>query len=206
MTDTRSTIAGNYPGGIRLTCILNEGAPTVVTSYDQQGRTQKTLTFAAGLAENDIVAIANDSDCTFVACGGVPCVETPANGETLVVGQIVSTPEINRFPANDAAANDLSERLAGGYYRTAIVEFWPFIKVIKADIMVDGSNACVPGVGATLKYNITSGSANHKLSFDSAANSGVGVVPLHYVAAGSDGDTATALVGITGLMLAVTGA
>lgn len=205
-TDTRSTIAGNYPGGIRVTCILNEGAPTIVTAYDMQGRSQQVLTWAAGLAENDIVALSNDTECTYVACGGVPCVEVPQNGETLVVGQIVSTPVLNRFPANDAAANDLSERLAGGYYRSAVVELWPFHKIVEADVMANGSNACVPGVPGTLKYNITSGTANHRLSFDSEASNGVGGVPLHYMAAGSNGDTATVLVGITGMLIAATGA
>lgn len=207
MTDSTSTIAGNYPGGIRITCILEEGNPTVSTSsYDPTGQYRTNLTFASELAEGDIVAIANDTDCTYAATGGIPVVETPVDGETLVVGQIVSTPKLQRFPANSAAANSLVKRLAGKYYRTAVVELWCCNKVIEATVMCNGSNACVPGVGATLHYNIKSGSAGHSLCFDSESSGGVGVIPFHYVAAGSDGDTATILCGITGLLDAATGA
>lgn len=207
MTDNTSTIAGNYPGGIRITCILEEGNPTVSTSsYDPTGQYRTNLTYASELAEGDVVALANDTGCTFAATGGIPVVEKAGNGETLVIGQIVSTPKMIRMPATSAAANSLANRLAGKYYRTAVVEIWCCNKVAVATIMQNGSNACVPGVGTTLKYNITSGYSGHTLCFDSDSSGGVGVIPFHYVAAGSDGDTATALVGITGLMFAATGA
>ena len=110
-------------------------------------------------------------------------------------------------PAASADADTLTERFAGKYYRVAIVEFYGGITKLKdAEIMCNGSNACVQGVGTTLKYNITSGSADHDLCFDSEASGGTGVIPFHYVAAGTDGDTYTALVGITGLLTAATGA
>ncbi|MDY6957716.1 MAG: hypothetical protein SVK08_01030 [Halobacteriota archaeon] len=209
MTDNTTTIAGEYVSGPRITCILDEGAPTVLNteSFDQLGENMKTLSWASQLKENDIVAISNDTANTFAATGGLPVVEIPVNGETLVIGKIRSTPQPGNFPANDAAADTLAERLAGGYYRTAVVEIWGGITAItKAVIMHNGTNALVPGVGTTLKYNITSGSANQKLYFDSEASGGVGVIPFHYVAAGSDGDTSDALVGITGLLIAATGA
>lgn len=208
MTDNTSSIAGNYAGGIVITCILDEGAPTVSsTSYDQLGQSAKGLTWASELAENDIVAISNDTANTYAATGGLPVVEKPVNTETLVIGQIVGTPRLMAFPAASADADTLAERLAGKYYRVANVMIFGGITAVReATIMCDGSNACVPGVGTTLKYNITSGATNHELSFDSAASGGVGVIPFHYVPAGSDGDTYTCLVGITGLLLAVTGA
>lgn len=209
MTDNVSTIAGNFPGfnGTKITCILNEGAPTVGTSYDQNGRSMATLTWATELAEGDFVALDNATDNTYVATDGAPVVEKAQNGETLVIGKIIGTPKLVRFPANSAAANDLSERLAGGYYRVANVQLLGGIQMVaKAEVMCDGSHACVPGVGATLKFNITSSYAQHKLCFDSDTSGGVGVIPLHYVPAGTDGDTYSCLVGITGMFLAVTGA
>ena len=207
MTDNTSDYAGNYPGGIRITCILDEGAPTVASSsYDQLGRSQKTLTWASELAEGDIVAISNDTACTFDACNGIPCVEKAVDGETLIIGQIVSTPRLLQFPATSAAAETLAKRLAGKYYRVAVVEVWAFNKIIEGVFMCDGSNAQSPGVATKLKFNITSGYTNHGLYFDGSGSGGVNAVPLHYIPAGTDGDLYTSLYGIQGLMIAQTGA
>lgn len=206
MTDYKEKYAGNYPGGLRVTAILNEGAITVgARAYDQLGLLGKSYTFAGELYEGDIVAIANDADVTFAATGGLPVVEVPANTETLVIGQIVSTPKFVRQPATSGVADTLAKRLADKYYRVAVVEFWGVTKIKDAIVTADGANALVPGVGATLKYNIVRGTAAHDLAFYAAASGGVGVIPFHYVPAGSDADTYTALVGITGMMYAVTG-
>lgn len=208
MTDNTSTIAGNYPGGIRITCILNEGNPTITTrSFDQRGLYSTQCTYASELQEGDVVALANNSDCTYVATGGVPVMERGADSESLIIGQIVSTPKTLKTPAASTDANSLALRLAGKYYRTAIVELWGGItKVTDATVMCNGTNATVPGVGATIAFNITSGYANHSLCFDQVSSGGQGAIPLTYVAAGSDGDTYTCLVGITDLMDSVTGA
>jgi len=208
MTAATSTIAGNYPGGIRITCILEEGNPTVGSQhYSQVGFYNTALTYASELYEGDVVALANDSDCTFTATGGIPVVEKASNGETLVIGQIVSAPKMKKFPAASSDADSLAKRLAGKYYRTAIVELWGGItKVTTATVMCNGTNACVPGVGTTLNFNITSSYAAHGLCFDSASANGTGVIPFHYVPAGSDGDTYTILCGITGPFYAATGA
>jgi hypothetical protein len=67
----------------------------------------------------------------------------------------------------------------------------------------DGSNATVPGVGTTLKVSIAGTYTNHKNYLDSAASGGTGLIPLHAVPAGSDGDTCNILAVVTGLMTAV---
>ena len=207
MTDNRSTVAGDYRAAILpITCILNEGTATVGTSYDQAGLSQKTLTWGAELYEDDIVAICNDTGCTYVATGGSPVVEAPVNGETLVLGRIVSTPKLEAFPAATASADTLAERLAGGYFRTALVEFFGLTQIMKAEVMCDGSHPTVPGDGTTIKMNMASSAANHKLYFDSAASGGVGVIPFHYVPAGTDADLYSCLVGLIGLLISVTGA
>ena len=207
-TDSTSDIAGDYSGGIRITCILNEGNPTIATtSYDEMGKSAKGLTWASELEENNLVAIDNSSNCTYAACGGIPCVERATATETLVIGRIVSTPKLQRFPATSALANTLAKRLAGEYYRTAVVEIWGGItKVADAIVMTDGSHDCVPGVGATLGFNVAGGYADDgSLNLD-YYGTGVGIIPFHYVTVDADGDTATVLVGITGMLYAVAGA
>lgn len=211
MTDNTSAIAGSYTGsGQVIECILDEGAPTYRGStITPGGLTINVTTFASPLEEGQVVALSNDTANTYAATEGMPVVERAVNTESLVFGQIVSTPELKRFPSSTDADDDtLAERLAGKWYRTALVEIHVPGRVVKATIMQNGSNALVPGVATTLNFNITGAytTGNRGYHFDSASSNGVGCVPLHYVAAGSDGNTASALVLLTGLLYAVTGA
>lgn len=207
MTDNTKLYAGDYPGGLRITAILDEGTLTVAgRTYDQRGLYAPGITFGAELYYGDVIAISNDAAVTFDAAGGLPVVEKGVNAEALVYGKIVGDPKLVRVPAATADADTLAERLAGKYYRIAVVEFWGFNKISEAVVMCDGTNATVPGVGTTLKFNITSAYAGHKLVFDSAASGGTGVVPFHNVPAGTDGDLYSCLVGITGALTAATGA
>ncbi len=208
MTDNTSSISGDYKGGIEITCVLNEGAPTVSDrSYDRVGHYDIGVTWGSELKKGQVVAICNDSAVTFAAAGGIPVVETPVNAETLVIGYIKSEPRLLKQPPSTAAGDTLAKRLAGGYYRYATVVILGGITAVrKATVMCDGTNATVPGVGTTLKYNITSGVASGGLQFDSAASGGAGVIPFHNIPAGTDGDTYSCLVGITALIPSVTGA
>lgn len=208
---TVSTIAGNYGGGLKVTCILNEGAPTITASgnyFGETGQTEKVLTWTTPLEENDWVAIDNSSNCTFAACGGIPCVGRPETGETLVIGRIVSTPKLQKFPAADADADTLAERLAGDYYRTAVVEiFGGITAIMKARVMTDGSGSVTPGAAGHLELNIAGMVADHELAFDlGGSDNGVGVIPFHAVANATNGLEFSCLVGITGLLIAYTGA
>lgn len=210
MTDNTSSIAGDYKGtGPVIECILDEGAPTYAgTALLPNGQTTKIVTFASALEEGMVVAISNDTANTYAATEGMPVMERAVNTEALVIGQIISTPVLRKFPtATDADADTLAERLAGGYYRTALVEFHIPGRVVSARIMSNGSNALVPGVMTTLNFNMAAAYASGARGyyFDSGSANGVGGIPLHYVAAGSDGDLANALVLLTGLLYAVTG-
>lgn len=205
-----STIAGNYGGGIPVTCILNEGAPTITASgtyFGETGQTEKVLTWASALEENDWVAIDNSSNCTFTACGGIPCVERPVTAEVLVVGRIVSPPKLQRFPAADADADTLAERLTGSYYRTAVVEiFGGITAIMKGRVMTDGTHSIVPGVSTYLEFNMATGLSADELAFDmDGSDAGVGVIPFHYVPDATNGTEYSCLVGITGLLKSVTG-
>ncbi len=210
MTDNTDNVAGNYQGGIRLTCILDEGAPTVSsTMMDQSGAYAIGATWASPLEEGDVVAISNDTGNTWATTGGIPLVEKPVNAETFVIGQIVSSPKLMVMPASSGVADSLAKRLAAKYYRVAEVEIWGGItKVAKAVVMHNGAQTVTPGDGANLHFNITSGysASNQGLQFDVVNGNGVGVIPFHYVAAGADADLSNCLVGLTGLLIAATGA
>lgn len=202
-----SAIAGNYPGGIRLTCILDEGAPTITTTaMNAMGTYENIWAWATPLKEGEIVALSNDTANTYDATGGIPVVERPVNTETLIIGQIVSSPKLMRSPTTTNADTDtLAERLAGKYYRIAEVEIWPFMKITKASVTTASStNHVVPGVATTLNYDISLGivAGDEGLQLKTAAANGVGIVPLHYV---SDAATSiySCLVGITGMGYAV---
>lgn len=207
MTDNTSEIAGNYGQGQTITCILDEGAITPGTGIDAYGREQATYAFAAGLAEGDWVALSDDTANTYAATGGLILVEKPVDGETLVIGRIVGTPTaLKKVPATADAANTLAERLAGGFYRKARVEIvaFPIGSIKKFTVYSDGTNATVPGNGSTLKLSITGTYTNHAGYLDSTNKDGVGIIPLHYVPAGTDGDTCSILAVVTGMLLAVT--
>lgn len=209
-TDSRSAIAGKYPQRfpLRLTCILKEGDITLTASgsaFSKKGDTAANYAFASILKEDDIVALSNDVANTFAATGGIPVVERGVDQETLMFGKIVNAPDW--LENNPAATQDTwADMLTGKYYRVAMVEVWAGItKVEKAAVQSNGANAVAIGVGATLNLNLADTYANGVLSFITAAANGVGVIPLHYMAAGDAGDQASVLVGITGLMYSVTG-
>jgi hypothetical protein len=212
MTDNQSTIAGDYRGkGPVIECILDEGAPTVSDgAFMATGETLRVATFSASynLEEGQVVAISNDTENTYAATEGMPVMERAVNAEALVLGKIVSKPGWKVMPATTAAAATLALRLAGKYYRTALVEIQIPGKLAAAQVMCDGTHACAPGVGATLKANITKmyTSGNDGYFFDSEASGGTGVIPLHYAPAGTDGDLYTVLCLVYGLLTAATGA
>lgn len=206
VTDSTSYIAGNYGQGQTITCILDEGAITPGTGIDAYGREQATYAFATGLAEGDWVALSDDVANTYAATGGLILVEKPVTTETLVIGRIVGPPTaLKKVPATAAEANDLSERLAGGFYRKARVEItaFPIGSIKKFTVYSDGTNATVPGVGTHLKLSIAGTYANHGGYLDSAVSGGTGLIPLHNVPAGDDGDTCNILAVVTGLITAV---
>jgi hypothetical protein len=212
MTDNTSTIAGSYKGsGPVIECILDEGAPTYKgTAQMANGLMTKIVTWASPLEEGMVVALSNDTANTYAATEGMPVVEYAVTAETLVIGQIVSAPVLHTFPsATDADDDTLTERLAGKYYRTALVEFHIPGRIVHAVIQQDGSTALVPGVATQCILNITqcytSGARGYYFDMTPSSAGGVGLIPLHYVAAGTNGYLESALVLLTGLVKAITG-
>jgi len=214
MVDYTSSIAGNYKGtGPVIECILNEGVPTVTaTTHMPTGETVKTAVFAAApysLEEGMVVGLANDVENTYIATEGMPVVERAQTGESLVIGQIISPPRWKSFPATSGVATPWATQLAGKYYRTALVEFHVAGRIVRATIATDGTRVCTPGVCTTFGFNITQGYASGAdgYFFDMDGNAhGVNCIPLHYIASSTDGDLFTALVLLTGMLHADTGA
>lgn len=214
MTDSTDDVAGNYPTkGPIIPCILDEGAPTIVAlgvGFDTDGLTRKTLSWASPLAVGNMVAISNDVACTWAATGGSPVMEKAVNGETFVIGRIVSTPGVGNFPSADADADTLAERLSGGYYRTALVEIYGGItRLCKAEVYLDGTYGFEVGQTAKLKHNLTGDYADDNsvdIQLVTCQNGGVGIVAFHYAADATVGDTVNCLVGINGVVISLTGA
>lgn len=203
-----STIAGvEGGGGLKLTCILYEGANTVTANVTgPDGYTDTGITKAAGIVKGQLVQIDGAAENTYDATNGLPVVETLAQNAVLV-GKVITEPKwVNAPTANTA---NWAGDLAGGFFRIATVWFPQLIGVTKA--MVDNSStaAIVPGVVGTV--NISAGGSNARaaagavetLEIVDVANNGTGIVPLTYVAA--DGVDVSILVGFNGAAV-VTGA
>jgi len=214
MTDSTDNIAGQYgTHGPIITCLLDEGAPTYAASgvyLSQTGDTSKTNTFATPLARGNMVAISNDTACTWAATDGLPVMERAVNGETYVIGKIVSEPKLVKFAATTAAADSLTKRLAGGYLRTAQVEIYGGITaILKAEVYLDGSYGCEVGQTTKLKHNLTGDYADDntiEIQLITAASGGVGIFAFHYIADGTAADIANCLVGINAPIISLTGA
>lgn len=207
MTDNTTNIGSSRAPGPRETAILEEGAITISTGINGNGREQTIYVGAAPLAIGDPVAIVNSSDNTYTATNGNILVEQPQNSEGLTIGKIFSSQTaLKKNPATAAAANTLAKRLTGNYHRLADVEiFIPGI-IKKITIACDGTHPIVPGVGTTIQLDITKSLAAHTPIYTAAASGGTGIIPLHYVPAGSSGDLYNILAIFTGLQTSVTGA
>ncbi len=214
MTDTTDNVGGHYKHhGPIITCILDEGAPTVTASgsvFDDGNTTARSLTWASQLARGNMVALSEDTGCTWLLTGGIPVMELAVTTKSLTIGQIVSAPKLVKFPATTGVADSLAKRLAAGYFRTVLVELYAGItKVLKAEVTLDGTNGWEVGQTAALHHNITSDYADDdtiEIKLISAADTGTGIIALHYGADGETGDQLNCLVGINGVLYSVTGA
>lgn len=207
MTDNTTNLGSSRAPGPRETAILEEGNITISTGIDGNGREQTVYVGAASLAIGDPVAVVNSSENTYTATNGNILVEQPQNSEGLVIGRIYSSETaLKKNPATAGAADSLAKRLTGNYHRLADVELFVPGVIKKITIACDGTHPIVPGVGTTIELDITKSLAAHKPIYTAAASGGTGIIPLHYVPAGTSGDLYNILAIFTGLQTAVTGA
>lgn len=182
-----SQIAGDSGGGLKLPCILYEGAPTVTDdALGPDGYTDTVITFASPLKKDSFVVHDVQTENTYATTKGLPVVKAIAAG-TLIVGRIISTPKLVRAPTTTAAGDSWAKQLAGEYYRVATVEWFGLSGAIKAVVKGQNSTAIVPGVCATMKIDASDSVALAggvvTLAVQDVANGGVGLISHHYVAA-----------------------
>ena len=194
---TVSTIAGDFGGGIQLTCILMEGRPTVATtSMTGAGAVETTYTFSAPLVVGDCVAIDEDTSNTYILTSGMPVVHVATNAKK-IIGKIVSQPRLVQAIPNTAAGDSWLKQLTGQYYRVATVQIWGGITaIVHATLVTTDTAAVVPGVTTTLTCDVSRTLADHALCLNDVASGGVGFYPFHYCAKLAAADYSM-LVGIT---------
>jgi len=200
-----STISGEFGGGIPITCILDEGAPTVTArTYGPAGTFETGTTWAAELRKGEPVALSRETSNTYIACSGMPVVERVVTTEDFVIGMITSEPELIATPPDTAAGDSLTKRLAGKYYRKATVEIWGGITAIRtARLLTVDAIAVTPGVLTILDLDVSESIADHDLVLNDVASAGKGYMSFHYQAKVAAA-TATILVGIVALGSAAT--
>lgn len=204
MTDNRTGIAGSFGKGLYPTVLIDEGALTPTTGHDRYGGRDRTIAVgAAPVNEGEPVALVNSTENTYALTEGNILVEIPQNSEGLVLGRI-GTPEQQKVPATAGVADTLTKRLQAGYLRSAGMELLFPGLIKKVTVKCNGSNATIPGVGTTLKLDITDSQDADNLVFVQCDSGGTGVIPLHYVPAGTSGDLYDCGVIITGLITSLT--
>lgn len=195
-----SLISGDFGDGPRVTCILNEGNPTVGTGYTPTGLKMPINTWAGELHRGEIVSIDPSTSNTYEACGGLPVVKAVANGEATIIGIIETEPKlIKKIPAS-TDADSLTKRLAGEYYRTATVRFFGIFGLGEAILKTADAGAVTPGVAGVLKVDVSesAGGANG-LVLNDVTTGGTGIISFHYQAKAAS-TTVKLMVGFTGLM------
>jgi len=196
-----STIAGTEGGGgVKLPCILYEGAITVNGRvFGPDGYYDTGITLAAPLVKDQWVQIDGAVTNTYANTGGVPVVEQMAQNAPLI-GKIVTEPKWVNMPTANTV--NWAGDLAGGFFRVATVWFPTLIAVAKATVDNATTAAIVPGVPATLNISaagsnaLAAAGAVETLEVVDVAQNGVGIVPLTYVAA--DGVDVSILIGFNG--------
>ena len=200
-----SDISGEIGGGIQLTCILDEGSPTVgARTYGPGGTYEKGLTWGSELYKGEPVTLSDASENTYAACNGMPVVEQVSDDDDKVIGMIVSEPRLVKFPADTTAGDSWTKQLEGQYYRVATVEIWGGITAIRAAHLIRADAIAVtPGVLTILDVDVSQVTTDHDLVLNDVSENGAGFMPFHYVAKGAVASY-TILVGIVALGTAET--
>lgn len=180
--DNQVNIAGDTGSGLKLTCILQEGAVTISSAYGITGGKETVATYGSELEEGDYVMIDAGTYNTYDNTDGLPVVKAVA-GAGPIVGRVVSTPElVGKLPSatkayTNSSSADWGAILSGDYYRIATVEFFGVKQAIKARALGDGSNAIVAGAITTINYDVSDASWMY------VASGGSGVINCHHVVA-----------------------
>jgi len=176
--------AGDYTdGGVRRTCLLDEGTVTVSTAYGIGAGTAATYSFASEIKKGMVVAVSTDTGNTWAATGGSILVNQVANGTDLVVGVVISEPEFTKKPATTAAADSLAERLSGKLLRAATVWFPNVTAMTMATLNCADAGNVTPGTLEVLKIDVSACNAASGLFLNDVASGGsANITSMHYQA------------------------
>jgi hypothetical protein len=192
-----SGISGDMGLVRQVTVILKEGNTTYSASgYGPFGKVAIN-TFASEICKGDPVAISTDTANTYAATGGLFVVAPIANSVDLCIGRILDEPKWYRQPASSQST--WSTQLSGGYFRTATLELYVPMTIMRATITCTNATAITPGTTGNLDIDASASQAAHCLAVDDCASGGAtGMIPLTYVAQSSTA-VVDVLIGFTGL-------
>jgi len=175
---------GDYTdGGVKRTCLLDEGAITVSSAYGIGGGSAATYGFAAEIKKGMVVVISTDTSNTWSNTKGSLLVTKPAAGNDLIFGIVISEPEFTKKPATSAAASALADRLSGNYLRAATVWFPCVTAMTKATLICDNKNDVVPGEPSILTLDVSAVITSGGITVNDVASAGsANVIPMHYQA------------------------
>lgn len=197
---------GDYTdGGVRRTCLLDEGAITVSSAYGIGGGTAATYAFASEIGKGYVVVVSTDTANTWANTGGSILVTRPANGNDLVFGVVISEPEFTTKPANTAAADTLAKRLAGGFLRAATVWFPSVTAMTKATLICADAGNVTPGTIEVIKLDVSAVTAGAGITVNDVASGGSpNVVSMHYQAKSASATVPVMLAFLGGKIIAAT--
>jgi hypothetical protein len=175
---------GDYTdGGVKRTCLLDEGAVTVSTAYGIGGGSAATYAFASEIKKGMLVVVSTDTANTWANTGGSILVTQPANGNDLVFGIVISEPEFTRKPVSTAAADTLAKRLTAKTLRAATVWFPGLTAMTKATLNCANGANVVPGTLSILKLDQSACVAGGGIFVNDVASGGtINAVSMHYQA------------------------
>jgi hypothetical protein len=142
--------------GVVVPCILEEGAITVYSgktlSDGAVRRAESHYAFAAEIEKNDLVVLASNAAYTYDGCQGMPVVAKPVTTSG-IQGIVLDDPrKLVARPANTTAANSEAKRIAGKFYRVALVWFPAFAYTSQ---LANGASPNI-SIGGALIYDVSS--------------------------------------------------
>lgn len=88
---------GDYTdGGVKRTCLLDEGTITVGTAYGLGGGSAATYSFGSEIKKGMMVAVSTDTSNTWENTGGSILVNRVAASTDVIVGIVISEPEFTK--------------------------------------------------------------------------------------------------------------